>query len=185
MDVVVVQSCPILLWPRDCSPPGSSVHGISQARTLEWVAVAFSVVSCRVTKLRWRRLWRRNWGQKVVKGHFKGKRWWEENWGEKAVMRKRKWRGLRNYEERRLWGKTVTGESREGETEGGRCWGWNWEQKVVSGKWEEKAVKGKPRRQGDEGNRVKTRKCDEEEIKAGNWEERLTSGIVKGDAIPA
>ena len=28
--------------PMDCSPPGSSVHGISQARTLEWVAIAFS-----------------------------------------------------------------------------------------------------------------------------------------------
>ena len=28
--------------PMDCSPPGSSVHGISQARTLEWVAVSFS-----------------------------------------------------------------------------------------------------------------------------------------------
>ena len=31
--------------PMDCSPPGSSVHGISQARTLEWVAMSFSKAS--------------------------------------------------------------------------------------------------------------------------------------------
>ena len=30
------------LWPVDCSPPGSSVHGILQARILEWVAISFS-----------------------------------------------------------------------------------------------------------------------------------------------
>ena len=30
------------LWPMDCSPPGSSVHGILQARILEWVAISFS-----------------------------------------------------------------------------------------------------------------------------------------------
>ena len=29
----------------DCSPPGSSVHGIAQARVLEWVAIAFSIYS--------------------------------------------------------------------------------------------------------------------------------------------
>ena len=39
----VVQSCPTLSDPMDRSPPGSSVHGIFQARTLEWVAIAFSV----------------------------------------------------------------------------------------------------------------------------------------------
>ena len=36
------QSCPTLCDPMDCSPPGSSVHGIFQARILEWVAIAFS-----------------------------------------------------------------------------------------------------------------------------------------------
>ena len=36
------QSCPILCNPMDCSPPGSSVHGISQARILEWIAISFS-----------------------------------------------------------------------------------------------------------------------------------------------
>ena len=36
---LVTQSCPTLCDPLDCSPPGSSVHGISQARILEWVAM--------------------------------------------------------------------------------------------------------------------------------------------------
>ena len=36
------QSCPILCDPIDGSPPGSSIHGISQARVLEWGAMAFS-----------------------------------------------------------------------------------------------------------------------------------------------
>ena len=38
----VTQSCPTLRDPMDCSLPGSSVHGILQARTLEWVAISFS-----------------------------------------------------------------------------------------------------------------------------------------------
>ena len=38
----VIQSCPTLSDPMDCSPPGSSIHGIFQARVLEWVAIAFS-----------------------------------------------------------------------------------------------------------------------------------------------
>ena len=39
----VAQSCLTLSDPMDCSLPGSSVHGIFQARVLEWVAVAFSL----------------------------------------------------------------------------------------------------------------------------------------------
>ena len=39
---VKVKSCPTLYDPEDCSPPGSSVHGILQARILEWVAISFS-----------------------------------------------------------------------------------------------------------------------------------------------
>ena len=39
----VAQSCPTLLNPMDCSLPSSSIHGIFQARVLEWVAIAFSV----------------------------------------------------------------------------------------------------------------------------------------------
>ena len=38
----VAQSCPTLHDPMDCSQPGSSVHGIFQARVLEWGAIAFS-----------------------------------------------------------------------------------------------------------------------------------------------
>ena len=38
----VTQSCLTLCNPMDCSPPGSSVHGIFQARILEWVAISFS-----------------------------------------------------------------------------------------------------------------------------------------------
>ena len=37
-----LQSCPALCDPVDDSPPGSSVHGILQARILEWTAVSFS-----------------------------------------------------------------------------------------------------------------------------------------------
>ena len=39
---LVTQSCLTLFDPMDCSPPGSSIHGIFQARILEWVAVSFS-----------------------------------------------------------------------------------------------------------------------------------------------
>ena len=37
-----LQSCPTLGDPMNCSPPGSSVHGILQARILEWIAIPFS-----------------------------------------------------------------------------------------------------------------------------------------------
>ena len=39
----VAQSCPTLSNPMDCSLPGSSIHGIFQARVLEWGAIAFSM----------------------------------------------------------------------------------------------------------------------------------------------
>ena len=39
---VLCHSCPALCDPMDCSPPGSPVHGIFQARTLGWVAISFS-----------------------------------------------------------------------------------------------------------------------------------------------
>ena len=41
--LLLPQSCPTLCDPVDCSPPGSSVHGISQARILEWVAILLCV----------------------------------------------------------------------------------------------------------------------------------------------
>ena len=40
--VLVVQPCPALSNPMDCSLPGSSVHGILQARILDWLAIPFS-----------------------------------------------------------------------------------------------------------------------------------------------
>ena len=42
----VAQWCPTLSDPMDCSPPGSSIHGICQARVLEWGAIAFSEEKC-------------------------------------------------------------------------------------------------------------------------------------------
>ena len=38
----VAQSCPTLCNQMDCSLPGSSIHGISEARILEWIAISFS-----------------------------------------------------------------------------------------------------------------------------------------------
>ena len=43
----VGQSCLTLRDPIDCSPPGSSIHGIFQARVLEWGAIAFSMLPFR------------------------------------------------------------------------------------------------------------------------------------------
>ena len=42
MKMLVTQSCPTLCNPMDFSPPGSSVHGILQARILEWIVIPFS-----------------------------------------------------------------------------------------------------------------------------------------------
>ena len=39
----VAQSCPTLIDPMDCTLPGSSIHGILQAKVLEWGAIAFSI----------------------------------------------------------------------------------------------------------------------------------------------
>ena len=39
---LVINLCPTLLWPYDCSLPASSVHGIFPARILEWLAISFS-----------------------------------------------------------------------------------------------------------------------------------------------
>ena len=44
MKFLVAQSCPTLCDPMNCSPPGSSLHGIPHARILEWVAISFSRV---------------------------------------------------------------------------------------------------------------------------------------------
>ena len=47
----VAQSCPTLHDPVDCSPPGSSAHGIFQARVLEWGAISFSHCALLVANL--------------------------------------------------------------------------------------------------------------------------------------
>ena len=47
----VAQSCPTLHDPMDCSPPGSSIHGILQARVLEWVAIAFSKIPAELCQI--------------------------------------------------------------------------------------------------------------------------------------
>ena len=41
-EIEVTQSCPTLSYPMDCSLQGSSIHGIFQARVLEWGAIVFS-----------------------------------------------------------------------------------------------------------------------------------------------
>ena len=41
----IAQSCPTLRDPMDCSLPGSSVHGIFQARVLEWIAISGGTVA--------------------------------------------------------------------------------------------------------------------------------------------
>ena len=48
--VTVTQSYPTLCDPVDCNPPGSSIHGILQGRTLEWVAIPFSRGSSQPTQ---------------------------------------------------------------------------------------------------------------------------------------
>ena len=59
--MLVTQLCLILCIPMDCSPPGSTVHGILQARILEWVAICF----CRGCS------WPRNWTQvSCIAGEF-------------------------------------------------------------------------------------------------------------------
>ena len=49
----VAQLCPTPSDPMDCSPPGSSIHGIFQARVLEWGAIAFSDFKPRRQYLKW------------------------------------------------------------------------------------------------------------------------------------
>ena len=46
-----LQLCLTLRDPIDCSPPGSSVHGIFQARVLEWGVIAFSSISNETAKV--------------------------------------------------------------------------------------------------------------------------------------
>ena len=58
----VAQSSPTLCDPMDCSLPGSSAHGILQARVLEWVAVSFSRRSSQPRD--------RTWVSRIAGRHF-------------------------------------------------------------------------------------------------------------------
>ena len=53
MKALIAQSCMTLCDPMDCSSQGSSVHGILQARTMEWVAIPFSRGSSRPRDPTW------------------------------------------------------------------------------------------------------------------------------------
>ena len=80
----------ILAWriPMDCNPPGSSVHGISQVRILEWVAISFSRGSLQSRDracISWRRAWqstlvflpRESHGQRSLVGYSP---WVADSW---------------------------------------------------------------------------------------------------------
>ena len=61
----VTQSYPTLSDPMDCSPPDSSIHGIFQARVLEWVAIAFSILIPSMYLIFCIRCWKRKTHQTV------------------------------------------------------------------------------------------------------------------------
>ena len=70
----VRQLCPTLSDPRDGSPPDSSIHGIFQARVLEWGAIAFSARLVKEATKQWEvvsvyfELWNPCWGKSVYRG---------------------------------------------------------------------------------------------------------------------
>ena len=69
----VAQPCPTLSDPMDCSLPGSSIHGIFQARVLEWGAIAFSAISLYLTHFSVQfncYLFHKNWGHSWEKSPF-------------------------------------------------------------------------------------------------------------------
>ena len=53
----VAQLCLTLINPMDCSLPGPSVHGIFQARVLEWVAIGFPAINRSINGHRGKKLW--------------------------------------------------------------------------------------------------------------------------------
>ena len=84
----VAQSCPTLGDPMDCSLPGSSVHGIFQARVLEWVAIAFSSFCVRHIHL-WE-VWAINWRSKNCSLFRKSMRfWWLSSGNQKEGLNSR------------------------------------------------------------------------------------------------
>ena len=80
----VTQSCSTLSDPMDCSLPGSSVHGIFQARALEWGAIAFSALDMTLSKLQEIMKDRETWCAAV---HWVTKsRTWLSNWTATAYI---------------------------------------------------------------------------------------------------
>ena len=82
-EVLVAQLCLTLFDPMDCSPPGSSVHGIFQARILEWVAIPspgdLPNPGIEPTSLACPAL---------AGGLFTTSTAWEASWGEKCIQSK-------------------------------------------------------------------------------------------------
>ena len=77
---LVTQSCLTLCDPMDCNPPGSSVHGILQARILEWVAIPFSRDQTQVSDITGR-FSTEGATREAPKGHLlTASCWWVEIW---------------------------------------------------------------------------------------------------------
>ena len=110
----VAQSCPTLCDPVDCSLPGSSVHGIFQARILEWVAISFSRGSSwprdrtRVSRIGGRHLnlWATREALMKLKLKYSGQR---ANSLEKTLMLGKIEGGRRRERQRMRWLDGITG----------------------------------------------------------------------------
>ena len=109
----VARSCPTLSDPMDCSLPGSSVHGIFQARVLEWSAIAFS------NKVKgWKTIWYiiklcRVLNLKVIEGGAIGKiigngYIWIGQWQPTPVLLPGESQGQRGLVGCHPWGRTET-----------------------------------------------------------------------------
>ena len=111
----------------DCSPPGSSVHGISQARIVEWAAISFSRGSS----------WTRNWthvsciGKQILYTVPPGKPKWENKITPIKSHCSRQLYHLQNYQ----LGKTVCFTNRvwhQASEFSTHWWGWEWNLSIIS-----------------------------------------------------
>ena len=83
-EIEVTQSCLTLSNPMDCSLPGSSIHGIFQARVLEWGAIAFSIWSHHFMANRWGNSGHSGWLN--FSGLQNHSRWWLQPWSWKTFV---------------------------------------------------------------------------------------------------